>query len=290
VIGRELATLGVFGTTRRDSNAKAHGEEKSSIAPGVKTHSEGIVAGQRRAVECRYSSDMVSVHIDGVCMFTIADGGESIEVLKSERTSPRDLVEEALLGPPMLIALAMRGVVVLHAAAVVRHGEGIALLGGSGSGKSTLAEYLDRKVTGWTRCADDLLPLAGGSEGVDCFPHFPQLKLESEDQWCPPKPERLPLRAVYILDTESPSPSGISIEALSPGDATVAVVKHSAAWTCFPPGLTQRHLAFCALIADTTPFRRIAYPRRVETLPDVAAAIRDDLNSNRESFDSFQIP
>ena len=49
------------------------------------------------------------------------------------------IIEEALLGPALNLALAWRGVWCLHAGAVLHDGQVIVFLGVSGSGKSTLA-------------------------------------------------------------------------------------------------------------------------------------------------------
>jgi len=238
-----------------------------------------VIAGDDREVECRFGPEKIAVRIQGIATFSVTGNGRSIELLEVEDAAPQDLVEAAILGPPVLLALALQGVTCLHAGAVATENGVAAFLGPSGAGKSTLAAFLDREVAGWERCADDLVPLDKGPDGIEALPHFPQPKLPPERQWCGQKPERLPLCALYVLGEEASPGSGVTTEALSMSSATVEILRHSAAWTLFPPELVDHHLAFCASIAETVPVRRLAYPRHFGILPEVAAAIRADLEA-----------
>ena len=242
------------------------------------THATGQVAGRDREVTCRFDPETILVQIEGIAEFSVSRDGSSIEIETTASNTPRDSVDEAILGPPLILALGLHGVMTLHASSVATENGVVSFLGKSSSGKSTLAAYLDQHIREWFRCADDLLPVDQGRDAAEALPHFPQLKLEPSDQWRPPKPERLPLRALYILDQDSRPESRVTITTLPPTDATVTILQHSAAWTLFPPELMNRHLAFCARIAETLPVRRLSYPRRVEALPEVAAAVQTDIN------------
>ena len=242
------------------------------------TRATGKVAGCDREVTCRFDPETILVQIDGIAEYSVSREGSSIEVVSTTKAVPRHSVDEAILGPPLILALGLHGVMTLHAGSVATENGVVSFLGKSGSGKSTLAAYLDQHIREWLRCTDDLLPVDQGTDAAEALPHFPQLNLELTDQWRPPKPERLPLRALYILDQTSPPESRVTITTLPPTDATVTILQHSAAWTLFPPELMNRHLAFCARIAETLPVRRLSYPRRVEALPEVAAAVQTDIN------------
>jgi len=267
---------------RKPSTGATSGLHRLRIAhfPTISKHVKGVIAGEDREVECRFGPGKIAVRIEGIATFSVTGNGRSVELVEAEDSAALELVEEAILGPPLLLALALQGVTCLHAGAVATEDGVVAFLGRSGAGKSTLAAFLNREVAGWQRCADDLLPMDEGPDGIDALPHFPQPKLPPERQWCGQKPERLPLRALYVLGEEALPGSGVTTESMSVSNATAEVLQNSAVWTLFPPELMDRHLAVCARIAETVPVRRLAYPRRFEILPEVAAAIRADLEGH----------
>ena len=189
------------------------------------------------------------------------------------------LFEEVVLGPGMILALAWHGVFSLHASAFAGRGAGGALVGESGRGKSTLARYLEEQGgPDWQRLADDILPLELGSERPHALPHFPQLKLAPEEQMRLESPERVPLAAVYVLDTtEGDAAEPVRIKSLPPHAAAAALVRHTVAGRLFPPAVLERHLTFCTTVAGQVPVRVLNYPRRFNILAAVREALADDL-------------
>jgi hypothetical protein len=275
-IGRETPHLQVF--TPQSNLQEPRSVEFLSDLTTVQTttRASGFVAGRDREVICRFGPDSIVVAVEDLAEFSVTRDGSSIELATG--TAPCGDIEQAILGPPLILALRLQNVTVLHAGSVATKNGVVAFLGSSGTGKSTLTAFLNQHVDEWSYCTDDLLPLDPGTDGIDALPHFPQLKLAPENQWCSPKPQRLPLLAVISLG-EGPSPgSEVTGSALSAADATAVILKHSAAWTFFPPELTQRQLDFCAQIVETVPVRRIAYPRKAEILPEVADAIQAELD------------
>ncbi|WP_156041029.1 PqqD family protein [Chondromyces apiculatus] len=73
-----------------------------------------------------------------------------------DEARPRGSVEAAVRAL-MTLALARRGVLVLHAAAVAHGGDAVVLLGASGAGKTTTARRLGRE--GLRRLSDDLIAI-----------------------------------------------------------------------------------------------------------------------------------
>lgn len=285
IAGRDVLTARVtdhlrpYARRSASTSLSVFSRPRVASTPTAERRATGLIAGRDREVECRYGPDGVEVRIAGLAIFAIAADGSSIEVREMEASTPRALVDEAVLGPPLLLALALQGVACLHAGAAAAARGVVAWLGPSGAGKSTLAAYLDRELEGWQRCADDLLPLEAGPGGVDALPHFPQPKLPPGAQWCGRRPERLPLRAVYLLGEDKISGRGVTVESVSPTEAAADLLRQTAVWSLFSPELAQRHLALCACIAETVPVRRLLFPRRFEVLPEVAAAIAADLQA-----------
>ena len=195
------------------------------------------------------------------------------------------LVAHTVLGPALLLALALHGTFALHTSAAAHSGHAAVFLGASGAGKSTLAADLGRRaVHGWSRLADDVLPIAMTADGVlEALPEYPQLKLAPEEQYVAlgPRPERVPIAAIYVLDAISGSDAAepVSITALSPRDAFVALIEQTVASRLFAPELTALHLEFCAAVAAAVPMKRLGYPRRLDAFDAVAEALDADLEA-----------
>jgi len=219
------------------------------------------------------------LEIEGVGALSVSVDGQ---VIRAEQVAPsceRNVLAEAVLGPALILALALDGVFCLHASSValassVAHpARVVAFIGDSGSGKSTLARYLHaQRAAGWRRVADDILPVTATPSGPEALPHFPQLKLASQAQPALGLPERLPLAAVVLLQ-QAEEQEEIRAERLGPLQATLALARHTVAARLFDEALLARHLAFCAASAGDLPLWRLRYPHRLELLPRLAEAI-----------------
>lgn len=201
------------------------------------------------------------LEISGAGAFAVRRSGIEVD---PEPGADEAAVDEALLGPALALALARRGVFVLHASAVVTE-QGVAgFLGESGAGKSTLARLLAE--AGTARAADDLLAI--GPDAV-ALPHFPQLKLDPASMASlAGLAPRHPLLALCILE---PAPPGSAVrgEILPPGGAAAGILRHTIAGTLFPPDLLTDHLGFAAAVTSRVPVHRLTVPRRLDVGPEV---------------------
>jgi hypothetical protein len=188
--------------------------------------------------------------------------------------SGESLVAECLLGPGLILALAARGIYCLHASAVRTPRGAIAFLGESGQGKSTLARFLAETVPGCVRLADDILPVRMGAVGIEALPRFPQLKLGRADQVSDAEPEGVPLRVACVLDPVSgEGGGGVTLEALDPLQASLALMRHTVAARLFDRAPAARHLEACGSAAGCGALRRLRYPFSSEALPGMAATL-----------------
>ena len=137
------------------------------------------IGGRWLDVECRHQGAGFGLAVDGVGQFEIAPGGEWIRSSGGPWSEDHPGLESTLLGPVVLLALALRRRWALHASAAALSCGAAAFLGSSGVGKSTLASRL--AATGWQPAADDLLPLRLTRSGAEVLPRYPQLKLDR--QW-----------------------------------------------------------------------------------------------------------
>lgn len=227
-------------------------------------HAVGYVNGKNCQVEIWSEPTGVFIRVEGSCDFCIESGGQRISRPGKENDPIQGLDREVLLGPALVLALAMRATWSLHASAVRLNGKTIALLGESGYGKSTLAGFLGR--SGLQRVADDILPVTGEANGVLAWPHFPQLKLPPEEQPALSLPENLPLNVICLL-----APAGTKetphLESISVSDAVTALLSHTAGTRLFWPELLSAHLAFCTQAAGQLAAYRLIYPHRQDGLP-----------------------
>lgn len=197
--------------------------------------------------------------------FRVSPGGELVEWLGAGRARSEPAADsrrlELAVGAPLALALALRGTVLLHAAALERAGGVLALLGASGAGKSTLAEAGRRLGGGWRRAADDILPVCWG-EGAEALPAFPQLKLPAAEGWDAAAPSRLPLAGVVELERfeATPASAGVSLERMAPAAGAAALVRATVAARLFDEALLRWHFDRVTAAATRRPVWRLRYP------------------------------
>jgi len=245
----------------------------------------GLVAGAVREVECRRLAQGWEVVIPDVCRLGVSVGGAEVAVLdESDGLSPSALAE-AVLGPGLILALALHGVYCLHASAVSTRRGAIAFLGESGRGKSTLARFLATEAgLGWTPVADDILPVEPTADGLDVLPRFPQLKLPAAEQYPADAPERLPLCTAFAL---APDRTGdrvdVAVERLAPLPASLALLRHTAAARLFDRNLAAGHLEACGRAAGRLPLCDLRYPFTFAVFPSIARALASKLGPEPEA-------
>lgn len=223
------------------------------------------------------------ITISDLGTFEIDTDHQDIRLVRQDPDVQIGQVTEAMLGPPLILSLASKGIFCLHAGAVTTDSGIVVFLGRSGNGKSTLAEAAGRHVDGWRRCADDMLPVSLHEDQVVVLPGFPQPKLSAALQWPLTAPTRLPLLAVYVIADLEPTHTTITIETLRRREALHSLLQHSVAWPLFWGEPADKHLELCSNIASKVSVRRLRYPRSIDELPLLAQTIRNDLESHSAS-------
>jgi hypothetical protein len=228
---------------------------------------EGWAANAWRMVETWSAGQGFEVRIDGCSDFGISLDGKEIRCAKQERAGEElsETDRQILLGPVLVLALALRGTWSMHASAAIFKDKLVLFLGESGQGKSTLAGYLAGE-TNWRLAADDILPVTIGSNGVLAWPRFPQLKLPIQAQPGPGLPEHLTISQVCVL-SDAGADERPALQRLSTSQAVQVYLGHTAGTRLFTPDLLRKHLTFCSRVAEQVPVYRLNYPHRWETLP-----------------------
>lgn len=241
----------------------------------------GWIGNTWRDVVCHAGERGYELEVAGAGRFTISSDGKAIYQLAAAEGASPQLTGETLLGPCLILALALQGTWCLHASAARCRGRLVAFAGESGVGKSTLAAYLAKQAgPEWRRAVDDILPVAPTPTGLEARPHFPQLKLPYDAQPWTDQPERLPLTALFLLQGPQGAGPGVDIRPVSRKAAGLALVRHTVASRLFDKPLLARHLAFCSAAAESLPVFTVSYPHQFSLLPQVRdrlAAILEDL-------------
>lgn len=179
----------------------------------------------------------------------------------------------------------------LHGSASAIGGRGVAFLGVSRRGKSTLAGAFMRR--GHPLLTEDVLDLERGETGWLVRPHPGSLRLFADSAAnlgfgasragkapvCAASltraNETVPLAAIYMLGEGA---SGrVTIESLSPADALAELLRHAFVLDVEDHAFLISHFERLAELAAAIPCRRLDYPRRYDVLPQVVAAVVDDL-------------
>lgn len=205
-------------------------------------------------------------------------GGREMIVEPAASVSDRNL-RLYLLGSAFAAILHQRGLLPLHANAVVVEGRAIGFMGHPGAGKSTLAAWFHDR--GFDVLADDVCVVTAGRDGgLLAHPGIPRLRLWREaleasgreasayersfddmDKYTVPTDlERalpaVPLSHLYLLEraAEDEDPSVTRLEGAMTVEATVANTYRGS----YVPlmGRTRQHLLACAQLARTIPVFR----------------------------------
>src|SRR5262249_1475345 len=230
---------------------------------------------------------------------TAADGRRIVtRRLCNAARAPRAF-ETYLLGQVLSFALIALGLEPLHATAVVVGDTAIGFLGDCGRGKSTLgAAFVS---AGHRLLTDDLLVLRDDHDGLCAAAGPTRLKLfrapalrvlGSSVRGTPMNdrggklvfsmgaraaPGAAPLRALYVLRPRRGR--RVAIRTLSPRRAFVELAGNTFNACVLDAPRLARQFDLAARVAASVPVKTLTYPRRLDRLGDVRAAIEADVRS-----------
>jgi len=187
-----------------------------------------------------------------------------------------------LLGPVLALVLRYRGVVCLHASAVVIDGRAIAFVGPEEAGKSTTAAAFARK--GFAILSDDVVPLQEQNGVFLALPGSPQLRLWPEsvemlfgcrDALPPLLPDwekrrfsegdhhstfsekPCELAAIYLLNDRSSNSGAPRIEGVSQQQALITLIANSYASQVIDARMLADELAFFGRVVSSVRVRQL---------------------------------
>lgn len=209
-----------------------------------------------------------------------------------------------LLGPILALVLRYRGIVCLHASAVVVDNQAVAFVGAEEAGKSTTAAAFARR--GFAILSDDVVPLREQNGNFVALPGSPHLRLwpESVEMLFGPAgrlPQFLPewdkrrlsagdyqskfqahpcqLRAVYLLRGRSVDVGVPRLDTLDRQTALMSLVGNSYASQLIDDRMRANEFEFLGRLVSRVPIRQLSRQAdcsRIEELCDLVSA---DLSS-----------
>lgn len=159
------------------------------------------------------------------CVIEVSPDGRRVHS-RALRTLAPENVEELLYETVLRGVLVRLGLVSFHAAALVREGRAVLLMGNKGAGKSTLSSAL--LAAGWTLLADDLVRLDQVGGRWHAMPGRARIKLHADSlvaggrspadtslRWTGPLPDVAVGVQKYVLEAGSPAPlQAVPLQAL----------------------------------------------------------------------------
>lgn len=229
-------------------------------------------------------------------------------VARSRTPEPSPLLEIHLLGTVFSYWLERRGLVTLHASAVLAGPQAAAaFVSTHGGGKTGIAASLAQ--AGHPLLSDDLLPLEERGGLFLARPGYPQMRMWPDEathflggfedlptvhpdlskrrvalgSGAPGgfgtfHGEAAPLSCLYLLDRQPDGDAPIEIREVSPRDALIELLRHS-----FTPllveaaGLQPARFDLLSRLVLQVPVKRLSYPSGFDRLPWVAEAVRRDV-------------
>jgi len=223
----------------------------------------GWLGGSNRDLTVGFRDDGTTLNIQNAGSYLVTHGGDICAWgIESSGDALNPVVEEILVGPCLAIALAQRGVFLLHASAVTLDDKSvIAFAGDSGAGKSTLARVLEQRSNTATRVADDMLAVRMTDDGVVCLTQFPQLKLDAEQMDSISNlPATMNLDSIVLVDCDARG--GNLIDRMASKDLASSLVKHGVGLQLLSSRTLARHFDFATRTPRSVSGFRLCYSHR----------------------------
>ena len=240
--------------------------------------------------------------------FLISTDGTQVEC-RILRQTPESTIRHLFLDQVLPLILSRQGKLVLHASAVVGQDGAIAFAGVSGMGKSTLSTSFCQQ--GYSLLADDGLLLEEDQRGLLAIPGYPGVRLWEDmasalfGNACKRSPvahytekmrvgadaiqlpfcsEPVLVRRIYLLSEPSSNGAGdaIAIHPLAAQEGFMELVRHTYRLDLLDKEKLRDEFVRLSRVIAVPLFRRLEFPRKLELLPEVRAAILRDLAGSRD--------
>ncbi|HEY2962153.1 MAG TPA: hypothetical protein VGJ37_07025 [Pyrinomonadaceae bacterium] len=203
-----------------------------------------------------------------------------------------------LLGPVMGFVLLLRGLVCLHASAVVVDGQAIALIGPAGAGKSTTAAAFAAR--GFSILAEDVVTLDDRGDSFLVRPAYPCIRLwptsaatlfGSRSALPPLTPnwdkcyldltqqsgrfetEPRPLTAIFLLAERRDDPRAPFVESMARADALLSLIANTYATKLMDKQMRAREFEVLSRLLTRVPLRRVTPHTNPDRIPELCDSV-----------------
>ncbi len=189
-----------------------------------------------------------------------ADGGH-YQILNHSINAPVKTDATILLGPALILNLAMNNVFCFHASASVINGKVFIFLASSGTGKSTIARFFNEFSNSY-RIADDIVAVKIINNQLTILPNFPQLKLNDKQQY---SGERIKQKTHFLFINKD-NEAKISLTQINHLESMKKLIAHTVATRLFNPLHLEKHLSFCHKLLFLSESYQVSYQHRAHSL------------------------
>jgi hypothetical protein len=209
-----------------------------------------------------------------------------------------------LLGPVMGFVLLLRGLVCLHASAVVINGVAVALVGPAGAGKSTTAAAFAAR--GFSVLAEDVVTLDDRGDAFLVRPAYPCIRLwpasaatlyGSRSALPPLTPnwdkcyldltqqsgqfenERRRLAAIYLLEERSDEPQAPFVQPLDAAAGMISLIANTYGTKFLDKHMRAREFDVLSRVLEHVPLRRVTPHADPAAIPKLCDRLLTDFES-----------
>lgn len=252
---------------------------------------------KKRRIES--NPDTCRLTYDSIGTFLIKDGKKIICDLDTDEIANKKIFRRIVENQLMAVLLLQRGLLVLHASAVVVNGAAVVFIGPRTAGKSTTAAAFNK--AGYPVLGDDVIAIDCDTEVPTVVPGVPQIRLSPDainglgigettqpvGDWGPnkryqnvdPVDSPVPLGTVYVLQ------DGGQLESSNLGGQKpfFQLTAHTYAQGLLSESaMTTTHFEQCSTVIETTPIRLLKRPREIDLLSDLVTLIAADMAPQKQ--------
>ncbi len=228
------------------------------LNPNVNHLFNQLVYKQRIGVGERIYNLEVKSNING---YHLKADGSNYQILNHSINAPIKTDATILLGPALILNLAMNNVFCFHASACCINDKVFIFLAASGTGKSTIARFFN-EFSNSHRIADDIVAVKIINKQLTILPNFPQLKLTDKQQY---SGEKIKLKTHFLFINKD-NEAKISLTKMNHIESMKKLIGHTVATRLFNPLHLEKHLAFCHNLLFLSESYQVSYQHRAHSL------------------------
>lgn len=202
--------------------------------------------------------------------YSLTADKHSFNITQKSIVTPIDCDPIILLGPALILNLAMNGVFCLHASACILNNNVFVFLAQSETGKSTIARYIGETKNA-QRIADDIVPIKFINDQLTLLPNFPQLKLQPNQQYNSVA-IRLKTHLMFVTKDENKK---VKLTNLNTVNALKKLISHSIATRLLNQQHLKNHFKFCQKVVASSKCYQVSYQHKSNSLNELLEQLNE---------------